>query len=271
MASLIRLPNANFSNLSNAGVIPTILNYDSLEGCYWLASGTEAQRLRNHAGENKPSLTKVGSPILEAGLTAVGGGNGFETNIEEPVDLTYIAVQGIYDDASEDSVFGVGEFNNDPASADYGCALWASNVTDKHYFTFCSGTSGTTTHSGNSSSEFASVSPMTGFKFYAGTINATTDLVNWYNPAVSSSPTRTTAPTAGTLTTRNRTRVNTEAVKVRLGIIDDASQGTSLNLSLAFVMVYSRALTTAEVIAQYNATKTQLQSLFPDNTRFDIL
>lgn len=267
MASLIRLPNANFSNLSNAGVIPTILSYDDLEGAYWLASGTEEQRLRNHAGDDKPSLTKVGSPILETGLTVVGAGNGFTTAINEPVDLTYIAVQAIYDDTLNDSAFILGEYNNDPASADYGCLLWANDSTDKHYFTYGAGTAGTTTLSSNANSEFASVSPITGFRFYAGTINATTDSVNWYNPAVSSSPTRTTTPTAGTLTTRNRTRVNTEAVKVRLGIIDDASQG-QLNGAVAFAMVYSRALTTAEVIAQYDATKAQLQALFPSNTRY---
>jgi hypothetical protein len=174
----------------------------------------------------------------------------------------------MYDASVSSSAFTLGEFNNDPASADYGSILWVNNTGD-YSFTYPTGTSGTSTHiSSGNALIYDAPAASENLRFTAGVISSATDSGILYDPKASSSPIRTNVATAGTLTTRNRTRVNTEAVKIRIGFSDDSGSPSAVNGAVAFIMVYSRALTTAEVIAQYDVTKAQLQALFPDNTRY---
>ena len=287
MASLIRLPNANFSNLSNAGVIPTILSYDDLEGAYWLASGTEEQRLRNHAGESKPALVKSGNPTTsEAGLTVVGGGNGFATQLNETASYTYIAVYARADvttaPTTAHSFTILGNYNDDPTTNDYSgrlsfldsppatnnVATWRGSY---HYESSGSFLGATFNPSSNSNaSPWARVFGSGNlYHFVAITINATNDTANFYMPKVQEATSNTV--TSHDLANRRLTKDDgTTPIPIGIGIIDDATKG-NFNGAVAFAMVYSRVLTAAEITAQYNATKAQMEALFPDNTRYSSL
>lgn len=291
MASLIRLPNANFSNLGNAGVVPTILSYDDLEGAYWLASGTEEQRLRNHAGESKPPLLKVNSPVMTtAGETIVGGGAGFDTQLTETASYTYLGVFARADvttapTTAQQFTF-LGNYNDDPASNDYSGRLYfldsgpASNNVATWRAGYHYNANGTFTPVALNPSSNSNASPYarvfgngTIYHFCALTVNASTQTAAFYMPKVQEAPALTQTYTApNTLSTRRLVKDDgTTPIPVLIGLFDDSFNPSMALGAGAFGMVYSRVLTDAEITAQYAATKAQMQALFPSNIRFSDL
>lgn len=273
-ASLIRLNQANCSNLDNADFIPDIASFDGLLGAYFLASGGNAAglgRLMNHANQDAAPLVPVGSPVYANGYTTVGNGSGFDTGIEEPVSFTIFAVVSAVLNSSGGPVYFVNEFNNDPAALDYGSPLWYAQSTGGFYFTPCyDNGAGATIHSNNTNSLIVTPADPTKAIMLAGVIDAANNQAVLYNLSNSTTPVRTISLGAGVLTARNRTRANGQPVKMRAGVIDDIAT-TIKDGGLSKLLIWNRPYSGAELGVQAARTRTQLQAAFPNDARFSAL
>lgn len=253
MGTLITIAGADFSANSVGFIAPVS---SGLRGWFYLG-GTVAETQQDRAGIANATL--AGSPTLHDGYVSFGGygtGQWLQTAIAETSEITLLCVAKTSAALAADATrpMFVGNYGADAGNGGVtiGAAIYISAGTPPQgTVRLAGGQNNNGTKQGNISATF-STTDVTVWQFYAGRMEQTDASTSAANNARKLFN-KTTAQTG---TTNAYPRVPHSINLLRGGSGSSSQFGGSCDL--AFMAVYNRVLTDAEVETIYQAVKTRL-------------
>lgn len=263
MSFIITDPNADYSALPNAPILPRYIEKDGegllqagLKGLYLFVSG-KAQASRIDLSGNGNHLTQVGSPLFfDAGYVRCDKSNYFNTNINEAVNQTIITImRPAQSEAQAVVMFGGGNYNNDvPANRNGSCVYGLENegAETLAYKTIHGYVSGGTNLHFDSTIISLAFSARTAFRCFGIATDSVANHVRTYDPLSSSSPKATLNFASFGSTALSGRRLTDNAGtpnKVFIGSATDNSVGACEIMGMAY---YDTAITTEQFISGYD-------------------
>lgn len=268
MSTIIRLRGINFNNPA----LPVVSSFvrNGLVGAFRPAG--DASSMVDLSG-NGVTLTKRGNPSFTQYGILGNGVNGYRTNIPETMNQTLMAVFRGHKGTSFNCL-AISNYLNDVAGAERGSSVWMALAngtgenkidvgarTQTHYKRASDNAYTNNIHASVINDEVDSTTFLTSdWVFAALVVDATGNIQQTFVPKNNSSgPVQetnfTTATNPGSLATRHLTDPATGAPNMfQICSVDDLTW-VSAQSEVAEALVYNRALSTAEIMEQYELSK----------------
>lgn len=240
MTTVIRAVGATFTNPSLPSVIPFIT--DGLVAAY---RPKDANGLVDLSG-NGYNLTPIGNPTIKENGFVGDKNNGYNTGLLETVNLTYMAVYKVPPETVSIGGFIMGCFQPSPAAMGSSMYSLAGSGTTQPI------TAQTKATASNANIDTTVNAPAGVYTFVAMVVNAATNEVSIYIPKEDLLTKK--SPTSGTIASRVLGSNNTVKLVAGTQTMEWLSK-----IELAEAAIYDKALTSEQIMQQYEKSKAYMQ------------